>query len=313
MTADRTTACMLDPRPDAGPERQSDARSQHVLMNRALLGWSAMLGRDLAVRTRSDPWSTLVAELMSHQTQIARVGPVWEAFVRRWPTPEALSAAATDDVLRAWAGLGYNRRALALRAAARRIVADHGGAVPSDVSALERLPGVGPYTARAVAAGSFGTPVAPLDVNVRRLAARLLGRCQHDRELQRAADDLVASEDPRRWMNAIMDVAATICTRREPQCQECPLAPWCASAGTVASMAATQTARKREASGQLFAQTRRWLRGRLIGRLREAGVGIWLTFDEPLGHHSREDVQSALIALARDGFLEADGTRARLI
>ena len=135
----------------------------------AILAWYATEGRPLAFRATSDPYAVLVSELMAQQTQAERAAEAWTAWIARWPTAAALAAAPVADVLRAWAGLGYNRRALALHRAARVIVAEHAGRIPDDVEALERLPGVGPYTARAVAAIAFGRPVGAVDTNVRRV------------------------------------------------------------------------------------------------------------------------------------------------
>ena len=143
--------------------------------NRRLFRWHDSAAAPSPSGEAATPWQVLVAEVMSQQTGIERVGPAWRRFIERWPTPADLAAAGTHELLAAWAGLGYNRRALALREAARAIVADHGGRVPATVEALERLPGVGPYTARAVAAAAFGVPVAPLDVNTRRVVSRVLG------------------------------------------------------------------------------------------------------------------------------------------
>ena len=144
-------------------------------LNSRLFRWHGTSRRPLLIREAADPWQVLVAEVMSQQTGIERVGPAWRRFVDRWPTPADLAEAGTHELLAAWAGLGYNRRALALRECARTIVADHGGRVPATVAELDALPGIGPYTARAVAASAFGVPVAPLDVNVRRVVSRLLG------------------------------------------------------------------------------------------------------------------------------------------
>ena len=173
--------------------------------------------------------------MMSQQTGIERVGPMWRGFVDRWPTPADLADAGTHDLLAAWAGLGYNRRALALRDAARTIVTDHGGRVPASVARLDALPGIGPYTARAVAATAFGIPVAPLDVNVRRVICRVLGRPPDAPGLQATADDLVSRRQSRRWVDAVMDLASATCTSRAPACDRCPLATLCASRGMVAA------------------------------------------------------------------------------
>ena len=126
-------------------------------LNSRLFRWHQARRRPLQIREAANPWQVLVAEVMSQQTGIERVGPAWRRFVDRWPTPADLAEAGTHELLAAWAGLGYNRRALALRECARTIVADHGGRVPATVAELDALPGIGPYTARAVAATAFGS------------------------------------------------------------------------------------------------------------------------------------------------------------
>jgi len=134
-----------------------------------VLGWYGSRARPLGIRTTREPWAILVSEVMAQQTQIARVDEAWSVFMERYPTPRALAEASTAEVLRAWSGLGYNRRAVNLRRAAAAIETEHAGRVPDDIEALEALPGVGPYTARAVVAIAFGQPVAAVDTNVRRV------------------------------------------------------------------------------------------------------------------------------------------------
>src|SRR6185369_6681899 len=140
----------------------------------AVLAWFAEVGRALAFRGTRDPYAILVSEVMAQQTQVARVVVAWGRFMNRFPTVAALAAATPADVLRAWQGMGYDRRALNLRRAARAIVEAHGGRVPNDVAALEHLPGIGPYTARAVASIAFGARVGAVDTNVRRVLGRVL-------------------------------------------------------------------------------------------------------------------------------------------
>ncbi len=308
-----------------------DGRLPEAWFAGELVDWHRREARTLEVRATADPWAVLVAETMSQQTQIARVGPFWRHFIDRWPTPAALASASTPDLLAAWAGLGYNRRALALRDAARRIVADHGGAVPSDIGALQALPGIGPYTARAVAASAFGKPVAPVDVNVRRVVSRFTG-LSGARAVQEAADRLIGSSasGPALWVHAVMDLAATICVRRHPACDRCPLAEGCVSRGTMgdepsrrpagdadgsatrsgADGSATRSATRSVAIP--FRRTNRWLRGRLLARAREAAPGSWVVFDGPIGDHDGAAVIRALAGLAAEGFIEVDGDRARL-
>ena len=272
---------------------------------RRLLAWSDRTRRDLPWRATRDPWAILVSELMLQQTQVARVIPKYHAFLGAFPTAEACAAASVGEVVTSWAGLGYNRRALALRECARSIVADHGGSVPVDLEALLALPGVGPYTARAVAATAFGRPYAPLDVNVARVVRRFTGATGNGQALQDSADALVSRADPRRWVAAVMDLAVAVCTRRRPRCGACPIAANCASRGT-AGDAPTQRERER------FETTNRWLRGRILARVRDADPGGWTTIEGPIGSHDRERVGAALAALAAEGFLVVEGNRARL-
>jgi len=172
-----------------------------------LLSWFAKNGRDLPWRHTQDPYAILVSEVMLQQTQAARVVPRYLAWLERWPTCEALAAASTADVIRAWQGLGYNRRALNLQRAAREVAAN---GWPDD---LTTLPGVGPYTAAAVANFALGLSVLPVDVNVRRVLERTGGDFDHTCGL------------------ALMDLGATVCIARVPRCGECPLAEACPSRG----------------------------------------------------------------------------------
>jgi A/G-specific adenine glycosylase len=275
----------------------------------AILAWYDARGRRLPFRGLTDPYAILVSEVMAQQTQIARVGPAWSAFMDRFPTAGALAAAQTADVLRAWRGLGYNRRAVNLQRAARAIVVEHGGRVPADVDALERLPGIGPYTARAVAALAHGRAVGPVDTNVRRVLTRLTDS-EHvpPRELQAVADAAVPPERPADWTHALMDLGATIC-RPTPSCDECPVRTWCRSPGRPSRR------RRAPAREQAFTTTTRWLRGRMLDRLRDAPGGEWASFEGSIGHHDEEAVRTALRAMELDGLVElhpADPARGRL-
>ncbi len=291
------------------PGRRTGARRRDPLTRRRLVArlfaWHAASGRSLLIREASTPWEVLVAEVMSQQTGIERVGPAWRRFVDSWPSPAALADAGTHDLLVAWSGLGYNRRALSLREAARRVVADHGARVPVTVAELQTLPGIGPYTARAVAATAFGTPVAPLDVNVRRVMSRVTGVDAQARDLQATVDALVARRDPRRWLNAVMDLASGVCTRTAPRCDECPLLDICASGGEVPAADAPRPSPP-------FPQTTRWLRGRLVASFTGAPEGAWLPLPHRLGSHDREAIIAAAAGLEREGFLELRDGRARV-
>jgi A/G-specific adenine glycosylase len=172
-----------------------------------LLAWFAEHGRDLPWRRTRDPYAILVSEVMLQQTQAGRVVPRYLAWLERWPTAEALASAPPADVLRAWQGLGYNRRALNLQRAAHEVAAN---GWPEDLTAL---PGVGRYTADAVACFAFGRPVLPVDVNVRRVLERTGASFDHT------------------CAQALMDLGATICIARIPRCGECPIAEGCPSRG----------------------------------------------------------------------------------
>jgi len=274
-------------------------------LNSRLLRWHRTSRRPLLIREAENPWQVLVAEVMSQQTGIERVGPAWRQFVVRWPTPADLADAGTHELLAAWAGLGYNRRALALRECARTIVERHGGRVPATVAALDALPGIGPYTSRAIAATAFGAPVAPLDVNVRRVVSRVLGVPSSWSGLQVAADALVSRGQPRRWVDAIMDLASGTCTPRAPRCDMCPVAALCASRGVVVAL-------EPKAAAVPFAMTSRWLRGRLVAAVAEAPAGTWVALPERLGDHDAQAIHVAARSLEREGFLDLQSGHARV-
>jgi len=277
----------------------------------ALLAWYAETARPLAFRATSDPYSVLVSELMAQQTQAARAAEAWIAWMARWPTVRDLADAPVADVLRAWAGLGYNRRALLLHRAAKAIVADHGGDVPADVAALEALPGVGPYTARAVAAIAFGVPLGAVDTNVRRVLGRIAagGAEAFDAAgLQALADAVVPSDAAAAWTHALMDLGAGLCRPSRPRCADCPVIAWCRYAAgerpvAVASPKAAGAGPHRPVP--VFASTNRWLRGRILDRARMAPDGAWVGYGEPMGDHREIAVREAVLAMTSEGLLEA--------
>jgi A/G-specific adenine glycosylase len=295
----------------------------------AILAWFDAEGRPLAFRETADPWAILVSEAMAQQTQASRVAEAWGRFLAEFPTVHALAGATPAAVLRAWRGLGYNRRALALRRAAIQVVEEHGGRLPSDLDALRRLPGVGPYTARAVAALAFGRRVGAVDTNVRRVLNRAVGGrpgAFTEAELQAVADASVPADRPGHWTHALMDVGATFCRPRAPRCGDCPARPWCRAAihGTaemaVVSVAARASRRGGGATAAResevpFRSTSRWLRGRILDVLRDAPADAWARLDTPLGDHDAPALEVALAGLAREGLAErhpSDPRMARL-
>ena len=281
----------------------------------AVLAWFDARGRDLSFRGTRDPYAILVSEVMAQQTQISRVVEAWSRFLDRFPTVATLAAASPADVLRAWRGMGYDRRALNLQRAARVIVAEHGGQVPRDLAALQALPGIGPYTARAVASIAFGTAVGAVDTNVRRVLGRTLGGGEGlpPVAMQAAADASVDPMRPGDWTHAVMDIGATVCRPARPRCDDCPLIGWCrfAAGSPTAAQPKPPDGRAREP----FRASSRWLRGRIVDRLRDAADASWTMMEAPIGDHDEDAIDAALGALARDGIIELDplaSRRARL-
>lgn len=209
-------------------------------MREALRTWFESAARPLPWRAAAgsahrDPYRTLVVETMSQQTRIETVAARLEPFLERFPDLAALAAAAVDDVLHAWSGLGYYRRARALHALARTVVAEHGGCLPADPAALRRLPGIGPYTATALAAQAFGVPGVAVDGNVRRVGARVLAEAAPPDARVAAALSALLWDDGARPADAfaaeaLVELGATVCTLKAPDCDACPLRPRCRAA-----------------------------------------------------------------------------------
>jgi A/G-specific adenine glycosylase len=243
------------------PVRSADATSR-------LLRWYERERRDLPWRHTRDPYAILVSEVMLQQTQVARVLPRYEAWLARWPTADALAAAALGEVLGEWVGLGYNRRAVRLWEAARVVAAE------GWPERLEDLPGVGPYTAAALGSFAFGRQEVALDTNARRLFARLGTALAPPPG--RAAD----------FNQATMELGATVCTARAPRCGACPLRSGCDGPEPPAP---------RVRAGERFEESNRWVRGRVVAALA-AGEGL------PPGI-APDRLQPALQGLVRDGLI----------
>jgi A/G-specific adenine glycosylase len=256
-----------------------------------------------------DPYAVLVSEVMLQQTQAARVASAFEGFLRRFPDVSSLASATRADVIRAWAGLGYHRRAIALHGTARTIVRVHGGTVPRDPRALQRLPGIGPYTASAVAAIAFNRPVVAMDVNVRRVTSRVvLGREPedgNDPQIAAAAVLLLDPGSPGTWNQAMMDLGREVC-RPTPRCEVCPFERWCRFRGAGRPGRVT-TARTQPP----FEGSNRQVRGRIVAVLRDrpsAGIaGLVAATRIDL-----ERVEVAAAGLVRDGIVERRGRSFRL-
>ncbi|WP_282776958.1 MULTISPECIES: A/G-specific adenine glycosylase [unclassified Nocardia] len=270
----------------------------------ALVEWYEQTARDLPWRRPEvTAWQILMSEIMLQQTPVARVEPIWREWVARWPVPSAMAAASQGEVLRAWGKLGYPRRALRLHECARALARDHGDEVPADVDVLLGLPGIGAYTARAVACFAYGQRVPVVDTNVRRVVARAVhGRAEAGNP---AARDLAETEAllPVRvdraavFSAALMELGAVVCTARNPDCDRCPL-PSCAWVG--AGRPASDVVRK----VQKYEGTDRQARGRLMDVLRAAHgpverVRLDLAWTRDPGQRDR-----ALDSLLVDGLVE---------
>lgn len=265
--------------------------------NGALLAWYGSTGRDLPWRGTRHPYPILVSEVMLQQTQVQRVIPFFERFLTRFPTVESLAAAPLAEVLAAWNGLGYNSRAQRLHAAAGRIVED---GWPDDVTGLESLPGVGPYTARAVACFALGHTVVPVDTNIRRVLSRWHGEPLAGSALQAIADQDANGSAASAWTQAVMDLASGLCKPRSPQCTACPVTSWCA--GPDVYVPPVPQAR--------FEGSARQLRGALIRRL-VAGPADLETLSSASGFQT-DHVREALVDLEAEGMVEETDTGYRL-
>ncbi len=301
----------------AGP-----ARPEETLVRRAndlLLHWYATERRDLLWRGKPDAYLTLVSEFMLQQTQVDRVVPYLQRFLASFPTIHALANAAKSDVLRLWSGLGYNSRALRLQEVARRVVEDYGGTIPDDPAILQSLPGIGPYTASAIACFAYGHQVATVDTNVRRVLGRVLlgtdalplGAAQSLAQLAlpqgRAAD----------WNQALMDLSAAICKATVPRCTQCPLKELCqrylselAAPGMQLPVASAPPPRLKGQRNQDFAQSSRNYRGKVVQQLALLPIGEHLSLDtlslqlrEVIAQYDATRLPSVIDDLARDGLI----------
>lgn len=263
-----------------------------------MLGWGLPRLRDLPWRHTRDPWAVLVSEVMLQQTQVSRVVAKWFGFLDEFPTPAACAAAPLGDVLRRWQGLGYPRRARNLHSTAREVC--RLGGFPSTLTGLLALPGVGPYTARAVLAFAFESDAAVVDTNIARVYARLEGRSLTARQVQAAADASCPQGMAWAWNQCLMDLGATTC-RATPSCAACPVSAACAWRGRGADPAAGSAGVSRTQSR--FEGSERQARGRLM---RALGLGPVAVTDvcRVMAHPAGERLAAALCA---EGLVSSDG------
>jgi A/G-specific adenine glycosylase len=285
------------------------APARAAVLHDLVLGWYAANARALPWRAEATtPWGVFVSEVMAQQTPVARVEPVWLTWMQRWPTPAHLAAESPGEVVRAWGRLGYPRRALRLREAAVAIVEHHDGRVPSDEGVLRALPGVGSYTAAAVAAFAFGRRTTVVDTNVRRVLARAVeAREQAAPALTAAESALAASLVPdaapaaATWNVAVMELGALVCRARGPRCEECPLLQQCAwvRAGRPAH---DGPARR----GQAWHGTDRQVRGAVLQLLRDAPRSLTRAAIATAGPDAGQ-LDRCIASLIEDGLVEPTG------
>lgn len=287
------------------------APTHDTQLQATVLGWFDEAARELPWRTDPHPWRVMVSEFMLQQTPVARVLPVFEAWLDRWPVPAALAADSPGEAVRAWGRLGYPRRALRLHASATAIVERHGGEVPSDLDQLRALPGVGDYTAAAIASFAFGQRHVVLDTNVRRLFARTVQGIEFPAASINAAERALATEllpdhDAHRWAAATMELGAVVCTARSPRCGACPIEDRCA--WNLAGRPAHSGAPRR---GQAYAGTDRQVRGRLLDVVRSADAPVTKA-DLDAVWDNDDQRERCLNSLLADSLITEDGGRYRL-
>jgi A/G-specific adenine glycosylase len=311
-------------------------------LQRRLLEWFAATARDLPWRHTRDPYRVLVAEMMLQQTQVERVRPKYAAFLAAFPTLSDLAAAPTAEVIRLWAGLGYNRRALNLQRAARAVRDTYGGQFPRDMAALQQLPGIGPYTAGALACFAFEQDVAFMDTNIRRVLQRLLlgppepapaaSQSVRDRSLLSTAEQMIPAGQGWAWNQALMELGALVCTAAAPTCWRCPLRDDCrayaawrqadeaafaapASNGAPYAAPARPTRRVAERRAEPFVGSNRYYRGRVLEHLRGLPPGERISLAR-LGPLLRDDyaptlhdewLRTLVAGLVRDGLVAQGG------
>ncbi len=309
-------------------QAQDDTSIQHLLLD-----WFERTARDLPWRDSCDPYHILTSEMMLQQTQVDRVVPKYIAFLETFPTIETLAAAPTAEVIRRWAGLGYNRRAVNLQRTARTVLEEYNGIFPQDPVTLQQLPGIGPYTAGAVACFAFGHDVAFLDTNMRRVITRCcLGNPTpppRERDLLVLAKELIPAGKGWLWNQALIELGALVCSARSPACPQCPLNPICQAVQAPTSANITyqtsnptstraKVAERKTVYRAPYKGSSRYYRGRIIAFLRDipdesfatrAEIKAAVAEDE---QHTDAWLHSLLDALVHDGLIEQDGVHVRL-
>jgi A/G-specific adenine glycosylase len=277
-------------------------------LQRDLLDWGTSARRDLPWRRTRDPWAVLVSELMLQQTQAPRVVPKFEAFLERFPTIAACADAALGEVVDAWHGLGYNRRAVNLHRAAVAVVDRHDGVLPDHLDALLALPGVGPYTARAVLVFAFERDIGLVDTNAGRFVSRALaGRAVTPAEAQALADAAVPAGHGWAWGQAVFDLGAAVCTKRAPACHVCPIASSCAWAHAGWPEPDPVIGSAGVSKGQsTFAGSFRQGRGRIVAAMRSGPIDAGSVAEAAGWPDNPARADEAVASLVADGLAVID-------
>ncbi len=272
-----------------------------------VLDWFDQNKRDLPWR-KTTPWGVMVSEFMLQQTPVNRVLPIWTQWLERWPTPRALSGAKRSEVITAWGRLGYPRRALRLHESATIISQKFNNEVPESIADLRSLPGVGEYTAAAIAAFAFNEPALVLDINIRRLFSRVIDGVEHPTSspslIERRVRSQLIPDDGAKWAAATMELGALVCTSSNPHCEICPLKRQCA--WRKAGYPKSEIVRK----AQKWHGTDRQCRGTIVQALRENKSRTQLQLKRLW--HDDSQIEKALKTLIADGLIETIGKSYRL-
>ncbi len=284
------------------------SRTAQSLIRRRLLAWFSTNRRDLPWRHTTDPYAIAISEVMLQQTQVDRVIPKYQDWLNAFPTVKSLAQAPLSKVLRLWSGLGYNSRGVRLRQMARDIQEQHRGKFPQTVQALESLPGIGSYTARAIASFSFRQDEAVIDTNVRRVINRIFFGVQgakSPKELQKTVNQILPAGRSHQWNAALMDIGALVCQSRRPKCETCPVQQYCRAYPDV--LTETRSVRKKVVP---FKKTDRYWRGRIVVILVHQGPQTLPQLHQrlkKLGEISRQRVSTLAEALQQHKIVRRSG------
>lgn len=271
-------------------------------IRRKIFLWYKKNKRTLPWRSTHTPYRVLVSEIMLQQTQVDRVLPKYKEFLTAFPTVKKLASAKTADVIRAWKGLGYNRRALYLQKTAQAIISEYKGRFPQDIEKLKALPGIGDYTARAILAFAFGQSVPMMDTNHRRFYQRIFFglNIKKDVELLALAEDILPQKRSFDWNQALMDFGSSVCTTKKPDCLACPVQTYCKAYPDILTH---DPVKKKKRKTIPFKQTDRYVRGRIIDELRAHASTSLATLRKKYPDVSAERFDRNIKGLCRDGLI----------